>query len=1268
MTDHLNALIIDDSEDDTLLLLGELRYGGFQVSWERVDTATTLCAALDRQTWDVIISDYDLPKLDAPTAINIVQQRQIDVPFIVVSGTVGETVAVNLMRQGASDYLSKGNLARLSEVVRRELREAKTRSEQRKAVLELEQTKERLQLAIENSGIGLWDWWVQTGDVSLDHQWAEMLGYRLEELQPINIETWRNNVHPEDLSLVEIVLERHFCHEIEAYEIEFRMRHKIGGWVWILAKGKVVEWSKTDEPIRMIGTHLDVTGRKQNIEMLLKLNETLEERVRNRTTELKQSEVKLREAQQIAHLGSWELDTQTREINWSTEIFRIFGLESDLPEPSYEDFLNYFVGDDRDRFIQFIDRAINEGEADEIDLQIRRDDGALAYIFVKLEVIKNEANQVCRLFGIAMDISDRKQAEIQQQQLFQELSAFKLALDQTAIVATTDAQGKITYANDYFCKISGYTHDELMGQNHRILKSGYHPYSFFQNMWRTIASGEVWRGEVCNLHKSGSLYWVDTTVVPFINAQGRPFKYLAIRYDITTKKLTQARLQQENNFRQQIVESMAEGLCVCHEIEEYPFLHFTVWNRQMQTITGYTLDEINRLGWEQRLKPVSTQALCNNEDIVTTEHQPCNEECEIYHKDGHKLIISMSRTPLLDEDGQSYLLAIIQDISERKQTELQLKQQATQEHLLIKITQRIRQSLDLQTTFETAVQEIQQFLKADRVGIFKFYPDSNFDDGEFVAEFVLPEFNSAIATRIHDHCFGEKYAALYAQGRIQVVHDIYNAGLQDCHVQVLAQFQIRANLVVPLINAKGLWGLLCIHQCSSPRVWQDGEIDLVKQIANQLAIAIQQVSLFEQLQQELTVRQQAESKLTEINQKLAISNEDLVRATRLKDDFLANMSHELRTPLNAILGMTEGLKDGVFGAVSDRQMKALQTVDSSGLHLLALINDILDVAKIESGKVTLELNNISIEHLCQSSMIFINQQASAKNIQLIARIPPHLPDLLLDERRIRQVLINLLNNAVKFTPEGGTITLSVSHYPESVALESANYLRITVMDTGIGISAENMPKLFQPFIQIDSALNRQYVGTGLGLALVKRIVELHGGKVGLTSELVVGSCFMIDIPYQDTTTYALANLPASTTNPELSLSTYNSSKNTPPLILLADDNEANISTISAYLEAKGYRLLLAKNGQEAIAIAKEHHPDLILMDIQMPVIDGLEATKQIRLDPNLVNVPIIAITALAMTGDREQCLAAGANEYITKPVKLKQLASEIQQLLPKRIE
>ncbi len=412
-----------------------------------------------------------------------------------------------------------------------------------------------------------------------------------------------------------------------------------------------------------------------------------------------------------------------------------------------------------------------------------------------------------------------------------------------------------------------------------------------------------------------------------------------------------------------------------------------------------------------------------------------------------------------------------------------------------------------------------------------------------------------------------------------------------------------------------------------------------------------------------------------LNQELQQKNSELARATRMKDEFLANMSHELRTPLNAILGMVEGLQEGVFGDVNQGQVKALQTIERSGSHLLALINDILDVAKIEAGQLVLDIAPTAIAPLCQSSLAFIKQQAYQKQIQLETKLPPHLPELAIDERRIRQVLINLLNNAVKFTPEGGRIALEVSLSPA----QGYQMLRIAVTDTGIGIAPENARKLFQPFIQIDSALNRQYTGTGLGLALVKRIVELHGGQVGLTSEVGAGSCFTVDLPFVSRGAGEQGSPPSAEEQRSRGAEEQRSrgarhQKNSPPLprspvpqesplILLAEDNEANISTISSYLRAKGYRLILAKNGHEAIATAMSAQPDLILMDIQMPGMDGLEAMKQIRRDRTLVDVPIVALTALAMAGDREKCLAAGANDYLSKPVKLKQLTNIIQQLL-----
>jgi len=409
---------------------------------------------------------------------------------------------------------------------------------------------------------------------------------------------------------------------------------------------------------------------------------------------------------------------------------------------------------------------------------------------------------------------------------------------------------------------------------------------------------------------------------------------------------------------------------------------------------------------------------------------------------------------------------------------------------------------------------------------------------------------------------------------------------------------------------------------------------------------------------DISDRKQAEAQLQKIN-------DELLRATRLKDEFLANMSHELRTPLNSILGMNEALQEEVFGRINERQLKALRTIESSSTHLLALINDILDVAKIESGQVTLELTATDLDSLCKSSMAFIKQQALTKRIQLIHRIPKYLPEIMLDETRIRQVLINLLNNAVKFTMEGGTITLEVSQVQlESSAsnLTPINYLKIAVIDTGIGISSENIQKLFQPFIQIDSALNRQYNGTGLGLALVRKLVELHGGNVELTSELGVGSCFAINLPI-NIGSPLIKEQPEQDLSGQPQIGQSQTEGLISPLILLAEDNEANITTFSTYLEAKGYRIVLATDGQQAINLAKAEHPDLILMDIQMPIMNGLEATKQIRLDPNLTNIPIIALTALAMAGDREKCLAAGANEYMSKPFRLRTLANTIQELL-----
>ncbi len=403
---------------------------------------------------------------------------------------------------------------------------------------------------------------------------------------------------------------------------------------------------------------------------------------------------------------------------------------------------------------------------------------------------------------------------------------------------------------------------------------------------------------------------------------------------------------------------------------------------------------------------------------------------------------------------------------------------------------------------------------------------------------------------------------------------------------------------------------------------------------------------------------QVEAALHDANERLELTNAELQRATRLKDEFLATMSHELRTPMNAILGMSEMLQEEILGPLNSRQLNSISTIEKSGEHLLSLINDILDVSKISAGKLGLNIEKTSLTQLCEASLLFVKQKAFEKQIQINIHLPANLESIWVDDRRMRQVLINLFTNAVKFTPNGGHVALTVSLQSPLVDKDGYN-LCFAVTDTGIGIKHDDVAKLFQPFIQIDSSLNRQYEGTGLGLMLVKQIVELHGGRVSIESEVGKGSCFSLVIPQQHQVAEqeSLLAVPPVISVDEM----FSDSKI--PLILLAEDNEMNIDTFASYLIGKGYRVIFAYNGQEAIEQAQKEHPDLILMDIQMPGMDGLEAIQRIRQQSTLANIPIIALTALAMPGDREKCLAAGADRYFAKPIKLQKLHQTIQKLL-----
>ncbi len=394
-----------------------------------------------------------------------------------------------------------------------------------------------------------------------------------------------------------------------------------------------------------------------------------------------------------------------------------------------------------------------------------------------------------------------------------------------------------------------------------------------------------------------------------------------------------------------------------------------------------------------------------------------------------------------------------------------------------------------------------------------------------------------------------------------------------------------------------------------------------------------------------------EQRLAQQRNDLAHMNEQLVRANRAKDEFLANMSHELRTPLTVILGWTELLQINECGSVDQEQLAALQRIHESGQHLLALINDVLDIVKIEAGKLDLERVPVAIEHTCQFSLAMVQHLARQKQLRSSLDIAPEISTLQIDEHRVQQILVNLLNNAVKFTPEEGAFGIEVRG---DTAKQVAS---ITVWDTGVGIAQQDLHRIFEPFVQLDSQLSRRYDGTGLGLALARRLTELHGGHLIVESTPGSGSRFTVNLPWNMSTAndryLPFARNDAIRSNACLHTSHQNA------LILLAEDHEDSAHMLAQFLHKRGFRILFARNGEEALVIAHEYAPDIILMDIQMPDMDGLEAIRQMRNHPQVAAIPIIAVTAMAMQGDRHRCLQAGANDYLSKPVHFDDLILSI---------
>ena len=450
-------------------------------------------------------------------------------------------------------------------------------------------------------------------------------------------------------------------------------------------------------------------------------------------------------------------------------------------------------------------------------------------------------------------------------------------------------------------------------------------------------------------------------------------------------------------------------------------------------------------------------------------------------------------------------------------------------------------------------------------------------------------------------------------------------------------FAPREILAVPLQyqdETIGILELACIHDL--------GKLDreIAERIAPRLAIALQILSdnlekerISEELAKANEEMQAANEELTAQQQELSLLNLRLEQASRAKSDFLSNMSHELRTPLNSILGFSGVLLEQMFGDLNEKQQEYIQYILTSGRHLLSLINDILDLAKVEAGKMSLETNNFPLKSLLESSLNMFKEKTIKHGIALELDLDSALAEALIeaDERKLKQILFNLLSNAVKFTFDGGVVRLKAEREGE--------FFKITVTDTGIGIKPEDLGRLFQSFAQLESTYAKQYEGTGLGLALTKKLVELHGGRIWVKSEEGKGSSFIFTIPAR----------PSGQGQQIPETKQQESGRISVKTALVIEDDPLAAQIVETALIFAGFTVTKAVNGRDGLAIAQENSPGLIILDLMLPEMNGFKALAALRAMKETATTPVIVLTAMELSeAEKDGLLAQGVQAVLKK--------------------